>query len=66
MFFRQKRSGDHVYPAIPGTGIAGNQGRCILGKYHCLWPTEVPKCPGIRRARRADENFLGCDAETGR
>jgi hypothetical protein len=29
--------------AIPGTGIAGDQGRCSLGKYRYAWPTEVPQ-----------------------
>ena len=32
-----------VTTAIPGTGIAGQPGRCNLGKYRCVWPTEVPK-----------------------
>jgi Cdc6-like AAA superfamily ATPase len=33
----------HEDTAIPGTGIAGDQGRCSLGKYRYAWPTEVPQ-----------------------
>jgi hypothetical protein len=29
--------------AIPGTGIACDQGRCIFGNNRCVWLTNVPQ-----------------------
>ncbi len=31
------------FPAIPGTGIACDQGRCIFGNNRCVWLTNVPQ-----------------------
>ena len=45
-FFSLLAAFGRILTAVPGTGIAGDQGRCILGKYRYEWPTEVPRNTG--------------------